>query len=297
MRLHEVLEAPDESEAQIDPGVESPMRAASGFEVQMSGVEVCSGGRTLLEDVEFSVESGSHIAVVGRSGAGKSTLVGLLLGWYTAGRGRLQIDGRGVDSGSLVRIRQRTAWVDPEVRLWNRELLGNLCYGVREPRCVADVIRKCGLFPVLEDRILGLQTPLGEGGMLVSGGEGQRIRLARAMLREDVRMVILDEAFRGLHRSERQRLLAEARKTWAEATLFFVTHDITESLEFDRVVVLDRGRIVQDGSPEKLIADSDGAFSRMLQAQRQADREVWKGPDWRRICLDEGAFREKANVG
>ena len=297
MRLHEVLEAPDEAEARIDPGDEHLVGVASGFEIEMSGVEVCAGGRTLLEDVDFSVEPGSHIAVVGRSGVGKSTLVGLLLGWYTPSRGRFQIDGREVDSGSLARIRQRIAWIDPEVRLWNRDLLGNLCYGVREPRGVVDVIKRCGLFPVLEERTLGLQTPLGEGGMLVSGGEGQRIRLARAMLREDVRMVILDEAFRGLHRSERQRLLAEARKRWAEATLIFVTHDITESLEFDRVVVLDMGRIVQDDTPEKLVADGDGAFSRMLKAQRRADREVWRGPGWRRICLDEGTFQEKANVG
>ncbi len=293
LRLHELLVAPDEADTKANSGGRPATGADLGVAFRMSDVEVRAGGRTLLEDVELSVEPGTHIAVVGPSGAGKSTLAGLLLGWYRPSRGQFQVDGEHVDAGSLARLRQATAWIDPEVRLWNRDLLGNLCYGNPAPNGVGGVISGCGLLPVLEDRALGLKTPLGEGGTLVSGGEGQRIRLARAMLRKDVRMVILDEAFRGLHRSERQRLLAQARQRWEKATLVFVTHDITESLQFDRVLVLEEGRIVQDGRPEELAGSSEGSFSRMLQAQWRANQQLREGPAWRRLSLDESGLSEK----
>ncbi len=288
LRLHELLVAPDEGDTKAN----SASRPETGVAFRMSDVEVRAGGRALLEDVELKVEPGTHIAVVGPSGAGKSTLAGLLLGWYRPSRGEFQVDGEQVDAGALARLRQATAWIDPEVRLWNRDLLGNLCYGNPEANGVAGVISSCGLLPVLEDRALGLKTPLGEGGTLVSGGEGQRIRLARAMLRKDVRLVILDEAFRGLHRSERGRLLAQARQRWEKATLVFVTHDITESLQFDRVLVLEEGRIVQDGRPEELAGSSEGSFSRMLQAQKLANQQLWKGPAWRRLSLDESGLSD-----
>ncbi len=296
LRIHELLVSPDEVESTavaVEPALAG---VDSGVAFRMSNVEVQAGGRVLLEDLELAVEPGTHLAVVGPSGAGKSTLVGLLLGWYRPSRGRLCVDGKPIDAGAMARLREAIAWVDPEVRLWNEDLLTNLCYGNPAPEGVADVIKRCGLLPVLEDRKLGLTTPLGEGGTLVSGGEGQRIRLARAMLRPDVRLVILDEAFRGLHRSERGRLLAEARLRWKKATLIFVTHDITESLEFDRVIVLKEGRIVQDGSPGALVDSGEGPFFGMLEAQKFAQEQLFEGPSWRRLSLDERGLSEKGRV-
>ncbi len=293
LRLHELLVAPDEADTKTDVASRPEAGTGLGVAFRMSDVEVRAGGRTLLEDVELNVEPGTHTAVVGPSGAGKSTLAGLLLGWYRPSRGEFQVDGEDVDAESLARLRQATAWIDPEVRLWNRDLLGNLRYGNPGPNGVAGVISECGLLPVLEDRALGLKTPLGEGGTLVSGGEGQRIRLARAMLKKDVRMVILDESFRGLHRSERQRLLAQARQRWEKATLVFVTHDITESLQFDRVLVLEEGKIVQDGRPKELVGSNEGSFSRMLEAQKRANQQLGEGPAWRRLSLDESGLSEK----
>jgi len=293
LRIHELLVSPDQVETATDTERSAEETSGSGVAFHMSNVEVQAGGRVLLEDIELTVEPGTHMAVVGPSGAGKSTLVGLLLGWYTPSRGRLSFDGKHVDAGAMEGLREAIAWVDPEVRLWNEDLLTNLCYGSPAPSNVADIVKRCGLLPVLEDRKLGLTTPLGEGGTLVSGGEGQRIRLARAMLRPDVRLVILDEAFRGLHRSERRRLLAEARLKWKNATLIFVTHDVTESLMFDRVIVLQEGRIVEDGFPEALADSGEGAFCRMLEAQTLAQEQLFEGPGWRRLSLDECGLSEK----
>jgi ATP-binding cassette subfamily B protein len=88
-------------------------------------------------------------------------------------------------------------------------------------------------------------------------------------------------------------LLAQARQRWEKATLVFVTHDIAESLQFDRVLVLEKGRIVQDGRPEELADASEGSFSRMLQAQTRANQQLWEGPAWRRLSLDESGLSEK----
>src|SRR5581483_4426636 len=105
---------------------------------------------------------------------------------------------------------------------------------------------------VLESLPHGLETKLGEGGALVSGGEGQRVRLGRAMLRRGVQLVILDEPFRGLDREKRRELLARAREFWRGCTLVCITHDLSETQEFDRVLVVEGGRIAEDGTPEDL---------------------------------------------
>src|SRR5262249_46817707 len=148
------------------------------------GVTVRAAGQTILEDVRLHVPAGSHVAVLGPSGAGKSSLVGLLLGWHRAAEGRVLIDGEPLDAPRLDRLRQETAWVDPAVQLWNRSLIDNLRYGNAEvgPERLGEVGGQAGLVGVLEQLPDGMQTPLGEGGGLLSGGQGQRVRLGRGLL-------------------------------------------------------------------------------------------------------------------
>jgi ABC-type transport system involved in cytochrome bd biosynthesis fused ATPase/permease subunit len=134
----------------------------------------------------------------------------------------------------------------------------------------------------------GLQTALGEGGALVSGGEGQRVRFGRALLRADARLVILDEPFRGLDRERRHILLARARVWWKEATLLCVTHDISETEAFDRVIVLDEGRVVADGRPSALAQDPGSPYARMLADERELHARAWSSPGWRRLRLNQG---------
>src|SRR5262249_59676268 len=112
----------------------------------------------------------------------------------------------------------------------------------------------------------GLQTPLGESGRLLSGGEGQRVRFGRALHRSPARLVVLDEAFRGLERPRRQRFLGVARRRWAQATLVHITHDIEETALFDRVLVMDGGRIVEEGSPHDLSRRAGSRYRDLLDA-------------------------------
>ena len=118
------------------------------------------------------------------------------------------------------------------------------------------MIEAADLRDLLEKLPDGLQTRLGEGGALVSGGEGQRVRLGRGLLRPGVRLVILDEPFRGLDRERRRELLARARRWWRAATVLCITHDVGETQGFGRVLVVDGGQIVEDGAPADLAAQT-----------------------------------------
>jgi ATP-binding cassette subfamily B protein len=257
----------------------------------LDGVSVVAGGHAILEQVSLTVRSGEHVAIVGASGAGKSSLVGLLLGWHRAAAGRVLVDGLPVnaDASRVEAMRARTAWVDPSVHVWNRTLLENLEYGVdRQPGSFASILEAADLHALLEALPEGLQTQLGEGGGLVSGGEGQRVRLGRALGRRDASLVILDEPFRGLDRTRRTELLAAARAWWKNATILCVTHDVAETQTFGRVLVVDQGRIIEDDAPGELAARGDSRYRALLDTEVGLRSAMWSDDVWRRVRLEGG---------
>jgi len=150
------------------------------------------------------------------------------------------------------------------------------------------VMMKSSLKEVLARLPEGLQTLLGEGGALVSGGEGQRLRLARALVRRDARLAILDEPFRGLDREQRRTLLAAVREHWRHSTLLCVTHDLAETQHFPRVLVIEQGRIIEDGAPHILCARPDSRYHALLEADKQVRQRTWQGDMWRRLSLSDG---------
>jgi ATP-binding cassette subfamily B protein len=265
----------------------------------MENVSVVAAGNVILQDVNLLVEPGHHLAIVGPSGAGKSSLAGLLLGWHRAANGNLLVDDRRLDADLLASIRQSTAWVDPAIQLWNRSFLDNLYYGTEagQTGSLPQVLEQADLLNVLRKLPDGLQTPLGEAGGLVSGGEGQRVRLGRAMLRPDVRLVILDEPFRGLGREQRREMLLRARQLWRKATLLCITHDVSETLDFERVIVMANGRIVEDGIPAALAANPDSRYRVMLDAEEQVRQTLWSDEGWRRLRLANGRITEGSSNG
>jgi ABC-type bacteriocin/lantibiotic exporter with double-glycine peptidase domain len=268
---------------------------ASGVAITMEKVKVKGGGHTILDRVALNIAPGEHVAIVGVSGAGKSTLVGLLLGWLRPSRGEIKVDGVPLDSHGIERLRRTTAWVDPAISIWNQSLLDNLRYGTDAATgwSLDAAIRGAEMLDILEALPEGLQTSLGEGGGLVSGGQGQRVRLARAMLRSNVRLAILDEPFRGLDRERRKRLLAESRRLWANITLMCVTHDVEHTQDFDRVLVVENGRIVENGSPQELLAKESSRYAELLRADQDNHSLLWGGAKWRHWWLADGRLVEK----
>jgi ABC-type bacteriocin/lantibiotic exporter with double-glycine peptidase domain len=258
--------------------------------IDLRNVTVHAGGHRILEEATLTIPSGAHVAIVGASGAGKSTLVGLLLGWHVPAEGSVTVDGRPLEGAWLDEIRSCTAWVDPAVQLWNQSLAANLSFGNTDVAALGTQIRDADLRRLVEQLPDGLQTPLGEGGALVSGGEGQRVRFGRALGRARARLAILDEPFRGLERETRAALLRHARDRWRDATLLCVTHDIRETMNFARVIVVSHGRIVEDGPPHELASRTDSEYRALLDGAAAVRGRLLTTMTWRRMRMVDGAL-------
>ncbi len=291
LRLAEPLGAVDSAPAAVGPAAVGP--AAVGpvgvgpvgvgpvgvgpVALAVDGVRLLASGRPVLDGVTLAVAPGEHVALVGASGSGKSTLLNVLLGLVTPTQGTVLVDGAALDRSGTAALWSSTAWAAPDVRLWNASLAVNV-----------------GAVSVLDDvELTGVAArfgdgPIGDDGGRLSGGEGQRVRLARALAQDGIRLAVLDEALRGLDRAQRSRLLANARRRWADATLLCATHDLADAATFDRVVVLDGGRIVEDGSPAVLAADPSSRFAALLAAERGLRADLDAGSGWRRVRLDAG---------
>lgn len=292
-RMLEPLGAP-EADSGDARKAQPEIAGAVGFTLR--DATVLAGGHEVLHSVDLSVAPGEHVAVVGVSGAGKSSLLGLLLGWNRLAEGELLIDGRTAGAAEIARLRRRTAWVDPTVQIWNRSLLENLEYASLDPdrERLSAAMHAAELRPVVDKLPQGLQAVLGEGGGLLSGGEGQRVRLARAMTSGEVRLALLDEPFRGLGRDRRRALMATVRAWWRDATLVCVTHDVKETLDFPRILVIEDGAVVEDGPPAQLAA-TPSRYAELLAAEARLRNDVWRERDWRRLTLEGGVLRENAS--
>jgi ABC-type bacteriocin/lantibiotic exporter with double-glycine peptidase domain len=329
LRLIEPLGAPEEGGGSGTGAPERRPRAAAAgppegaASIRIDDVRVVAGGRQILEIGALEIAPGEHLAIVGASGAGKSSLVGLLLGWHHPATGAVRVDGAVLDGAGIEALRRRTAWVDPSVYLWNRSLVDNLAFGLAEippasgvpegrkkpetsegrkkpeasggretPAELAAVLDLADLGEIVRRLPRGLDTSLGEAGALVSGGEGQRVRFGRGLLRREPRLVILDEPFRGLSREQRGRLLSRARARWSSATIVCVTHDIQETASFSRVLVIADGQIAEDGAPAALLARSGSRYLALADAERRVMAASWSDAVWRRVRLEGGQVEE-----
>ncbi len=240
-------------------------------EVRFENVRFAYPGRAeILPGLSLTVPAGQSVGLVGASGAGKSTLLTLLQRFYDPQSGRVLIDGQDVAHITQASLRQALAIVPQDVSMFNRSLLANLRYA-RPDASTADVIRaaemaRCRDF--IEALPEGFGTMVGDRGTSLSGGQRQRLAIARAMLK-DAPILLLDEATSALD-SESERAVQDAlEKLMAGRTVIAIAHRLSTLQRFDRIVVLDHGRIVDDGSPAALAA-RPGPYRDLLAKQSMA---------------------------
>jgi ABC-type bacteriocin/lantibiotic exporter with double-glycine peptidase domain len=251
-------------------------------------VDVVCAGRAILHAVTLSIEREQHVAIIGVSGAGKSTLISLVLGWMSPHRGGVHVNGAPLTPESQRLLNSRTVWLDPAVQLWDQSLLDNLTFGTQPDVPLFNALSDASLLDLLPTLPDGLQSDLGEGGVRLSGGQGQRVRLGRSLLKNAPRLVLMDEPFRGLEREKRQALLATCRRHFRRTTLLMVTHDVEDTLEFDKVVIIDQGRIIETGDPRTLRSRPDSRYAQSLAQAHHVYTQRWGDHSWKRLRVESG---------
>jgi ATP-binding cassette subfamily B protein len=220
----------------------------------------------VLEDISFHLSPGASLAVVGATGAGKSALVDLLVRTYDPDRGRIRIDGVDVRDLSLAELRAAVGFVPQETFLFSETLRDNVLLGAPDDGRLERVADISQLREALTALPHGYDTVLGERGINLSGGQKQRTAIARA-LAQDPPIFVLDDALSAVDAQTEARILAGLRDALAARTSVIVSHRLAAVREADRILVLDRGRIVETGTHTQLVA-RDGRYWELLRRQQ-----------------------------
>ena len=232
-------------------------------------------GQTVLKDFTLHVPGGQKVGLVGRSGAGKSTIVALLQRLYDPDAGEVLIDDQVIAGVTQASLRSSIAVVQQDISLFHRSLLENLRYG-RPEASDEEVYRaaeaaRCTEF--IHRLPEGYKTMVGERGMKLSGGQRQRLAIARAFLM-NAPIVLLDEATSALDTESEQSIQEALARLFRGRTVIAIAHRLSTLDAFDRIVVMDRGHIVEDGPPRRLLQMKHGIYSRMYGRQlRKAEPE------------------------
>jgi subfamily B ATP-binding cassette protein MsbA len=263
--IFEVVDAPKEPRGG-DAHLPQPVRGS--VEIENLGFRYDAQGPAVLSDINFTVEPGETVALVGASGSGKSTFVSLLARFYEPTSGRILLDGVDTTKLPLTELRRQISMVSQAIVLFNDTVYRNIAYGELESCTQAQVERAVELAHAkefIDELPQGLQTVLGDNAQMLSGGQRQRLAIARALLK-DAPLLILDEATSALdNESERaiQMALAEVMKN---RTTFVVAHRLSTIENADRILVMEQGRIIESGSHMELLKRG-GRYATLLQQQ------------------------------
>ncbi|WP_170942073.1 ABCB family ABC transporter ATP-binding protein/permease [Noviherbaspirillum denitrificans] len=227
--------------------------------------------RPILHNVSFRIPPGGRVAIVGGSGSGKSTLARLLLRFYDVGSGSVKVDGQDVRAVSAKSLREAIGVVPQETLLFNDTIAYNIGYG-REGATMEQIIaasKAAHIHDLIDSLPQKYETPVGERGVKLSGGEKQRIALARAILKNPP-LLIFDEATSALDTASEQAIQQELDTLAENRTTLVIAHRLSTVVDATEIIVLDRGRVVERGTHARLLQQA-GMYARLWQLQQRAE--------------------------
>ncbi|RLB62874.1 MAG: ABC transporter ATP-binding protein [Deltaproteobacteria bacterium] len=257
-------------------------------ELRVEGLGFAYGDRRVLDDVSFEVPAGTSLAILGRTGSGKSTLAALLSRLLPSDRGTVYLDGRGVSQLPLEGVRAAIGYAQQDAFLFSTTVANNVGYALDDPDAHRDLIERAAQEAQVLDDVQalpdGFDTVVGERGVQLSGGQKQRVALGRALIREPA-VLVLDDPLSAVDARTEAAILEAIDRQAELRTVLLITHRIAAARRCDQVMVLERGRVIEQGSHDELI-EAGGVYA--LFAEEQQMEEELAAVSARSIGPNEG---------
>ncbi|MBA6390587.1 ABC transporter ATP-binding protein/permease [Colwellia sp. BRX10-3] len=256
----------------IEDSENAAVLALSQAEIKFEGVSFAYNvKRPIIKNISFTIKSGHKIAVVGESGSGKSTLVKLLFRFYDCDSGKITIDGQNIREVTQHSLRKNIGIVPQDTVLFNDTLFANVNYG--EPEANEERVNNAFKLAHLSDFVSrlpdGMETVVGERGLKLSGGEKQRVAIARTILKNP-RILVFDEATSSLDSQSEQAILSAIKEVAEHRTSLVIAHRLSTIVDADNIIVMQQGEIIEQGTHQDLIAKK-GHYYNMWQLQQSAN--------------------------
>ena len=257
-----------------DKGTREVPRVSGRIDFEIPTFSYPNSDREVLKNISLSIDAGLSVALVGRSGSGKSTLAGLLPRFYDVVEGNVLLDSVPIQDYTLANLRDQIALVNQQVVLFNGTIAENIAYGSLADKSEEEIMAAAQAAHVLEftNKLPdGLNTVVGENGVLLSGGQRQRIAIARAILK-DAPILIMDEATSALDTESERHIQSALEEVMKDRTTLVIAHRLSTIESADLIVVMDQGAIVEQGTHEELLA-KQGAYAQLhgLQFKESVD--------------------------
>jgi ATP-binding cassette subfamily B protein len=284
-RIFEILDTQADVSDKPDAKPLPPVKGAVTFEDVSFAYD---GENMVLEEINFSVKPGETIAILGGTGSGKSTLINLIPRFYDVTKGRVLVDGHDIRDVTLESLRRNIGVVTQETFLFSASLRDNIAYG--KPEATEEEIRRAAKAAHIDDFIdslpNGYDTVIGERGVGLSGGQKQRVAIARALLM-DARILLLDESTSSVDVETEMQIQKAFTELLKDRTSFIIAQRLSTVRNADRIIVLDKGRIVEEGTHESLLKKG-GIYTAIYDLQfRSQEKEEFE----RQVAVAEGGER------
>ena len=227
-------------------------------------------GIEALKDFNMHIKKGEKIAITGKTGSGKTTLAQLMLRMYDVNNGTIRYDGNDIKDFKLSSLREQISYVPQDVFLFSDTVENNIRFAIPNAKrdAVVEAAQMAGVAKEIAGFDNGYDTMIGERGVTLSGGQKQRISIARALLKKPS-LIIFDDCLSAVDAKTEQEIMSKLQQYLTGRTAIIITHRVFSLLTFDRIVVLDNGRIVEQGTHDELMKIPDGFYSKLYTKQQQ----------------------------